>query len=688
MASHPNTPTVRVSDKKNQAPLAFGAHTSDPGLKSIYDEYFPKAEQAETVLEVTYEDLLALHDEMPEKMKEDREGNFPNWFVTAPDSYIYQLVRWARSEGGYDDVSIVGEMAQSHKCVEDLRAQDINSLVSLKVRCTDRTENYTRLAIAEFQCRDCGERYTQSQSRASGKVDKPKGCDACGAGVRSLEVQHDGKDTEFLDIQQCLVQDLHTEASSANPLDIKAELDGHLIHALESGDTAVVTAIVRAEENDEKESKMYLQIVGVEHLAREFRSLDLTKEDINQIKELSERDDLYEVLSKTPAPGIKGDYTLARRALLYQMFGGVSRSSDAQHHRGDIHVAFVGDSGVGKSKLARGTVHLVPTAQYKSADNVTEAGLTAAATHEDRFDTSKWTLTGGALVRSDQGHCVIDELDKGSENIQHSLQEAMSEQQVSVSKASIDATLPARCSVLLVANPKNGRFDTGRNLDEQIDINTAIWDRLDIIVPFTDEPDDEKDAAIADGILGRAQGEEDEPLDSELVRKYVAYAKRIEPTMSDEARDYLEDEWKELRSNDRGKVVVGARQLEAMVRISEASARMRLSETVELEDAKRAFDIMKTWMSLLMTDDHGNWDIDALGSGPTQSEQDKENAMWRAINEHKDDDGVALWDDVTETMEDRYEVEEAYQVINGFLGSGELAREEDEDGNRILIDQR
>ncbi|MDS0278038.1 ATP-binding protein [Halomicroarcula sp. S1AR25-4] len=347
-------------------------------------------------------------------------------------------------------------------------------------------------------------------------------------------------------------------------------------------------------------------------------------------------------------------------------------------------MAFVGDSGTGKTKLARGTVDVTPTSQYKSADNCTVAGLTAAATHEDRFDTSKWTLTGGALVRADGGHAVIDELDKAGDEVQDSLQETMSEQQVSVSKASIDATLPARCSVMLVANPNNGRFDISRPLDKQIDIKPAIWSRLDIIVPFVDQVDREKDEAIVEGILNRAQEDEADSLDEDFITKYVSYARRIDPMVTDEAREHLKETYHEMRDNSVGdRVAVGTRQFEGMVRIAEASARVRLSEDAELEDAKRATDIMDTWMSMLMTDNTGSFSVDAFHE--EVEERSEINSLWRAMEELDDGDGADR-QAVQEIMEERYGIEEAYQTVNKHMD--ELEQVEDDDGNKILLDQR
>jgi replicative DNA helicase Mcm len=354
-------------------------------------------------------------------------------------------------------------------------------------------------------------------------------------------------------------------------------------------------------------------------------------------------------------------------------------------------VAYVGDSGVGKSKLAKATARIAPTSVYKSADNVTEVGLTAAVTHEERFDTSKWTVSGGALVRADGGHAVIDELDKAPESIQGSLQEPLSEGTVSVSKSKVHAKLYSRCSALIIANPHNGNFDLYQPLSDQIKFNPAVWDRMDIIVPFVNKADEEKDADIADGVFGQITGDDEENLISEeMMQKYIAYARHISPEWDDDAMERIKEEWQSIRaSSGDGRVTIGPRQLEAMIRIAEASARTRLSDAVTLEDAENSLDIMKTWMSLLMTDESGAWDIEAL-SGVTAAQRKPEDEMWRAIKFHDDGDG-ALREDVIErvmsrTDLDRSEVQQ--DVINSATGRQDAEQDTNDDGEKVLFDRR
>lgn len=692
MASHPNADSVRVSSKKNQIPLAFGPHSHDPGLVSLYDEYFDVADDEQDVLEVTYKDILGLDELYPEdRIKDWAVDSFYEKFVLSPDPYLYGLVRWARETGGYDDVTLRGQISGNHRRIEDLRASDIGTLVSMDVRCSDRTDTFPVVREASIRCRDCSVTMTRWQSREDGDIEFPVGCTSCDAGKRRLE--HDMSKSELLDTQQVILQDLHTLASAYDPYDMQGQIHGHLVGELESGDTVTVTAIVRADESDSKKSDLYLQIVGLSSMDNEIDALELSDEDIERIEKLAERDDIYDKLSQSFAPDIRGtgSYTIARHALMYQWFGGVPTGEfgTEDYRRGDIHVALVGDPGTGKSKLGKGSGGPVPTSEYVSADNVTKVGMTAAVQNEERFDGSEWTVKGGALVKADGGHAVVDEVDSADDDMQSGLQEALGEQQISVSKGGVRANLPSRCSTTLIANPEGEQFDIYRPLDKQISLNPTIWSRMDIIIPFVDMPDEEHDRDVSRGVLGRASSDTDyEVLDKELVAKYISYSREIEPKLSDEAQQYLEDNYVEKRqSAGDGRVAIGPRQLDGMRRIAQASARIRLSETVELEDAKRAHDLMKAWMSLLIPDEKGAWDINNL-VGKTTTEIEEDDALWRVIDMLSNEKGVADRKAVQETMEEEFDIDEAYQVVNKLVGREDLVQNEDEDGNTILLDQR
>ena len=233
------------------------------------------------------------------------------------------------------------------------------------------------------------------------------------------------------------------------------------------------------------------------------------------------------------------------------------------------------------------------------------------------------------------------------------MHEALEQQQISVSKAGINATLKSRCSLLGAANPKYGRFDRYEPIGEQIDLEPALISRFDLIFTVTDQPDPDHDANLAEHILKTnyagelntqrerlttsefTQAQVDEvteevapEIDAELLRKYIAHAKRsCFPTMTDEAKEAIRDFYVDLRAkgaDEDAPVPVTARKLEALVRLSEASARIRLSDTVEPEDATRVIDIVRSCLQDIGVDpETGEFDADVVETGTSKSQRDR-----------------------------------------------------------------
>jgi len=278
---------------------------------------------------------------------------------------------------------------------------------------------------------------------------------------------------------------------------------------------------------------------------------------------------------------------------------------------------------------------------------------TAAAVRDDFGDGQQWTLEAGALVLADQGIAAIDELDKMRSEDRSAMHQALEQQEISVSKAGINATLKSRCSLLGAANPKYGRFDHYEPISEQIDLEPALISRFDLIFTVTDEPDEEKDRNLAEHILTtnyagelttqreqlnsmEVSAEEidemteqvDPEIDAELLRKYVAYAKQnCHPRMTEAARNTIRDFYVDLRSkgtDEDAPVPVTARKLEALVRLSEASARIRLSDTVDEHDAARVIEIVRSCLQDIGVDpETGEFDADIVEAGTSKSQRDR-----------------------------------------------------------------
>lgn len=322
---------------------------------------------------------------------------------------------------------------------------------------------------------------------------------------------------------------------------------------------------------------------------------------------------------------------------------------------------------------------------------------TAAAVQDD-FGDGKWTLEAGALVLADKGIACVDEVDKMDQNDRSALHEALEQQQVSIAKAGINATLKSRCSLLGAANPKYGRFDQYEGIAEQIDLEPALISRFDLIFTVTDSIDEEEDADIASHILqsnyagevaasGEDAEEEQESIDPEIepetLRKYVAYARReCNPRMTDEARERIKEFYVDLRAqgSDGDAVPVTARKLEALVRLAESSARVRISDKVEMEDAERAIDVTTASLDQVGRDpETGEFDIDVIESGTSQTQRDRIKGIKEIISTvcDKNDGDKAPMDEIVAFAEEHdMSPEKTRDEIDSLRRRGELIEPE------------
>ena len=386
------------------------------------------------------------------------------------------------------------------------------------------------------------------------------------------------------------------------------------------------------------------------------------------------------------------------------MFGGIAKEMpDGSSLRGDIHVLLVGDPGIAKSQLLRYVIKLAPRGIYTSGKSASSAGLTAAAVKDDLGD-GRWTLEAGALVLADKGIAAVDEMDKMQKDDRSSLHEAMEQQSISVAKAGINATLRTRCSLLGAANPKLGRFDEFTNISEQVNMPPSLLSRFDLIFIMKDKPDAVRDLNIANHILKSHMagekimhhkkhpipGADDEyfkrelapvmpEIDAVLLRKYLAYAKRnCFPMLTDEAKEILVQYYQSLRgvAIDSDKPVpVTARQLEALVRLAEASARVRLSDEISVDDAKRVVKIVDTCLRQVAYDPAtGQIDIDKVATGISKSSRDMTRVLRETIKILSEGGSSAKLDKVIDTMvsQHHYGKEEVEKLLDRLKRQGDI----------------
>ncbi|NQS79030.1 MAG: minichromosome maintenance protein MCM [Methanoculleus bourgensis] len=536
--------------------------------------------------------------------------------------------------------------------VRDIRAEQINTFVAIEGILRKTTEVRPRIVSAVFRCRSCG-KLTDPVIQGYGRFDEPDFCPNCERKTRLDLVMNRCR---FVDTQKLRIQESPEGLRGGEqPQTLDVDATDDITGLVAPGDRVVVNGILRSVQRINYGQKstlfdVYLECNFIEIAEKEFEEIAITEEDETEIRALARDPMVYKKITRSIAPTIYGTDDV-KEAIALQLFGGIAKDMpDGSRLRGDIHVLLVGDPGIAKSQILRYVVKLSPRGIYTSGKSSTSAGLTATAV-KDEFGDGRWTLEAGALVLADMGIAAVDEMDKMAREDRSALHEAMEQQSISLAKAGITATLKSRCALLGAANPKLGRFDQFVPIAEQINMPPSLLSRFDLIFVMTDQPEAERDGAIADHIIKtHAVGElikqhEYSPLpgvdeeyimralapvtpdiDPVLLRKYIAYAKRTcFPILSDGAREALISYYMRLRNLASGDkpVPVTARQLEALVRLAEASARMRLSNTIDTEDTDRILRIVDACLRQVAYDaESGSFDIDKLVTGVTKSQRD------------------------------------------------------------------
>ena len=416
--------------------------------------------------------------------------------------------------------------------------------------------------------------------------------------------------SRFIDVQFVRLQELPEDLPPGqlpHYLDVTVKQD--LVDNARPGDRVVLTGIVRIEQEkmsgvSKASSPLYrLRLDGnnVEFLgskkdksSRKIQREEISQEDEKMIKSLSKSPDLYQQLIDSYAPHITG-HEVVKESILLLMAGSTQRElQDGSKIRGDINIFLVGDPGTAKSEMLKFCVRVAPRGLYTSGRGSTAAGLTAAVV---RDTNGIFMLEAGATVLGDQGLVCIDEFDKMKAEDRSALHEVMEQQTASISKGGIVATLNARTSILAAANPMYGKYDPFKNITENVNLPVPLLTRFDLIHVIRDKPSKEKDTKIAQHIINlhTPKGIDQKSLiDSETLTKYLSYVKRIDPKLTKEAEQKILDYYMKMRTVEAEEMItVTPRQLEGLIRMATARARLLLKTQVEEDDAERAIYLLQ-----------------------------------------------------------------------------------------------
>jgi replicative DNA helicase Mcm len=550
------------------------------------------------------------------------------------------------------NIRFVGFPEDGKTLVRNVDSEHIGKFLSMDGVVTTVTESRPKIVNAVFECKHCGRVYNIPQTDKMGKFSEPAGCVCERKNFQLLLEQCTFIDTQRAEIQEPL--ELLRGGEQAKKMELWIEDD--LTSRIVPGDKVEITGTLNLH-NPKARGSIYdkfLDVNSITQVQKEFENIKLTEEEERQIRELANDPKIYDKIVASIAPSIYG-HSEIKEAIALQLLGGTQGKvkADGMKIRSDMHILLIGDPGTAKTQLLIYVNQLAPKGVYVSGKSSSAAGLTATAEKDESTD-GRWTLKAGALVLAAGGMASIDEFDKMNEEDSSAMHEAMESQVIHITKAGIHAMFKANTAILAAANPKYGRFDPNESPAAQFNIPPTLISRFDLIFPIKDELDEAKDREMVKHILTshftagvKAKGNYDKKemrkaeervlpaIEPELLRSYIAYARReIKPLLTKEAMDKIETFYVDLRKmgQKQKSVPITPRYLEAIIRLAEASAKGRLSDTVDLDDAERAIRLMRFCLIGVGVDpETGKFDIDIIAVGTSRSKQDRLKVVYRAV---------------------------------------------------------
>ena len=529
------------------------------------------------------------------------------------------------------------ELPKSEKIlIKDIRTEHLDKLLYFEGQVRRKTDVRPRLKEIHYLCTNPACTYYEERIKVPQFEEKTKAlktCPRCKSPLNAVE-------KVLVDFQNLVIEELseNLKNQAEQPKRINIMLEDDLVSAFKDSKTnpgsrvkiiGIVKEIPKISKTGAESVNFELVVLGnsIELLEDDYTEIEIDKKEEEEIIKLSKQDDILDQLVDNFSPSIYG-LSKIKEAIILQLFGGCKKQKEEGISiRGDIHILLVGDPGAAKSQMLKVATKVAPKSSYVSGKSASGVGLTASVVRDDLM--GGWALEAGSLVLASGGLAAIDEMDKMSDDDTSAMHEALEQQSISIAKANIKATLRCETTVLGAANPKYGRFNPYESLAKQIAFPPALISRFDLIFILTDEPNKIKDEYLAKHILmshTKKKMKVDSKISTDIFRKYIAYAKKINPKLTDGAIEKIKDFYVRIRDSagvdEMGQkaVPITARQLEAIIRLSEAHARIKLSEVVEEIHATKAIEMLMYCLEKVGVDPKTNQlDIDIINTGISTS---------------------------------------------------------------------
>ena len=632
------------------------------------------AKEGKKAVIVSFQDLVSFSHELAEQLLENPEE-------------ILQVLEVALDEAGLISnakVRFVDLSKSQFLQIRNIRAKHLNKFIAIEGLVRQASDVRPQVTNARFECPSCGTIISVLQ--IDKKFREPNRC-SCGRKGGFRLVSKDMVDTQRLVVEESPESLKGGEQPRRLSIFLKEDLvEQKMEERTTPGSKVMVLGILKEVPIPLKTGSistrfdLAIEANNIIPLEETFEELEIGEEDERQIRELAADPHVFEKIAESIAPSIYG-YEEIKKSLALQLLGGVKKKkSDGTFARGDMHILLVGDPGVAKSVMLKFIASIAPKGRYLSGRQATGAGITATVVRDEFL--RGWSLEAGTMVLANKGIACIDEMEDMDPKDRSALHEALEQQTVTISKANVQATLRAETSLLAAANPKLGRFDVYQPIAQQINMEATLLNRFDLIFIIKDLPERTRDEAIETHVLlEQKKAIEKQPVPIDLLRKFIAYAKqKISPELTDKAIEEIKKFYVQLRNTpvlteDIVKPIpITARQLEALVRLAEASARTRLSKKVTKDDAKRAIELLKYCLMKVGFDyETKTIDIDRISTGIPASERSRIIFVRETINRLESRLGKFIpKEELIKEIEEKVDADTAEEILDKLKRTGDI----------------
>lgn len=620
-----------------------------PGVYKYLDLINDVISKSGNILTISYEDLLAFDSKIAELLRKD-----PSSLLEDAIDAFKNILKFQGGNLSNQDyfvrITTKDEKSPLFITLRGLRAKNIDRLVWTNGILVRSSTIRPKLIKAEFECMTCGTKFEVLQ--LTSRIKWPKFCTNTRCKVKSQsDFRLISKNSEFIDWQSVMIQEIPEDLPPGRiPRAIQAILTYDLVDTVKPGDRVSLMGTfksVLAQSTKNMNSTLFKTYIDVNYIDPEDKGeglIELSKKDKEEIERLSKEPMIQKKIARSISPVIYGRDDL-KMATALSLFGGTRKPRPGGgFKRGDIHILFVGDPGTGKSEILKSAVDISPRGLYTSGKGSTAVGLTAAVIKDN--ETGQMNLEAGAIILANGGIAAIDEFDKMDPSDRSALHEAMEQQTVSIAKAGIVATLKAQTAIIAAANPRTGRYDRYKTPTQNINLPPSLLSRFDLIFIVTDKPDPANDAQMAEFILQNSmegpkensKSSKSAPIDNELLKKYIKYARRkCFPVLTEEAKEKIKTFYLQLRGqydSEDAIVSILARNLDALVRLSEAYAKMALRNKVLKSDVEEIIKLFKRYLKDTGYDEStGKIDMDRILVGQSRSSINKLDKMLTRLKE-------------------------------------------------------